>query len=109
MFLSKVKKNNVYPRKPQFYYIKVGFKGVKTIQACFRDVKKKKKKKKLGLGKGGLNSGVVLFLSVGNSEFYCIFTANRVDNSSKLVSLVSMGNKIRHIRISSLSSLLDLF
>ena len=25
------KKNNVYPSKPQFYYIKVGFKGVKII------------------------------------------------------------------------------
>ena len=25
----KNKKNNVYPYKPQFYYIKVGFKGVK--------------------------------------------------------------------------------
>ena len=37
MFLSKHKKNNVYPCKPQFYYIKVGFKGVKIIQACFRD------------------------------------------------------------------------
>ena len=24
-------KNNVYPCKPQFYYIKVGFKGVKII------------------------------------------------------------------------------
>ena len=31
MFLSKNKKNNVYPEKPQFYYIKVGFKGVKII------------------------------------------------------------------------------
>ena len=31
MFLSKNKKNNVYPCKPRFYYIKVGFKGVKTI------------------------------------------------------------------------------
>ena len=29
MFSSKNKKNNVYPCKPQFYYIKVGFKGVK--------------------------------------------------------------------------------
>ena len=28
MFLSR---NNVYPCKPQFYYIKVGFKGVKII------------------------------------------------------------------------------
>ena len=31
MFLSRNKQNNVYPYKPQFYYIKVGFKGVKTI------------------------------------------------------------------------------
>ena len=31
MFLSRSKKNNVYPCKPQFYYIKVGFKGVKII------------------------------------------------------------------------------
>ena len=37
MFLSRNKKDNVYPCKPQFYYIKVGFKGVKIIQACFRD------------------------------------------------------------------------
>ena len=31
MFLSRNKTNNVYPCKPQFYYIKVGFKGVKII------------------------------------------------------------------------------
>ena len=31
MFLSRNKKSNVYPFKPQFYYIKVGFKGVKII------------------------------------------------------------------------------
>ena len=31
MFLSKNKVNNVYPCKHQFYYIKVGFKGVKNI------------------------------------------------------------------------------
>ena len=37
MFLSRNKKNNVYPCKPQFYYIKVGFKGVNIIWACFRD------------------------------------------------------------------------
>ena len=30
-FLSRNKKNNVYPCKPQFYYIKVGFKGVRII------------------------------------------------------------------------------
>ena len=37
MFLSRNKKNNVYPCKPQFYYINLGFKGVKIIQVCFRD------------------------------------------------------------------------
>ena len=31
MFLSRNKKKNIYPYKPQFYYIKVGFKGVKII------------------------------------------------------------------------------
>ena len=31
MFLSRNKKNDVYPCKPQFYYIKVVFKGVKII------------------------------------------------------------------------------
>ena len=30
-FLSRNKKNNVYPYKPQFYYTKVGFKGVNII------------------------------------------------------------------------------
>ena len=31
IFLRRNKKNNVNPRKPQFYYIKVGFKGVNFI------------------------------------------------------------------------------
>ena len=31
MFLNRNKKNYVYPCKPQFYYIKVGFKGVNII------------------------------------------------------------------------------
>ena len=31
IFLSKNKKNNAYPCKPQFYYIKLGFNGVKII------------------------------------------------------------------------------
>ena len=31
MFSSKNKENNVSPCKPQFYYIKVGFKGIKII------------------------------------------------------------------------------
>ena len=31
MLLSRNKKNNVYPCKPQFYYIKVEFMGVKII------------------------------------------------------------------------------
>ena len=37
MFLSRSKKNNVYPYKPQFYYIKMGFQGVKIILVCFHD------------------------------------------------------------------------
>ena len=35
--LNRNKKNNVYPCKPKFYYMKVRFKGVKIILACFRD------------------------------------------------------------------------
>ena len=35
--LSRNKKNNVYPCKHQFYYIKEGFKVVKIIYACYRD------------------------------------------------------------------------
>ena len=31
MFLTRNKKHNVYPCKPQFYHKKVGFKGVKII------------------------------------------------------------------------------
>ena len=31
MFLSRNKKNNLYPYKPQFKYIKMGFKGVNII------------------------------------------------------------------------------
>ena len=31
MCLNRNKKNNIYPCKPQFYFIKVGFKGVKII------------------------------------------------------------------------------
>ena len=31
MFLSRNKKNSVHLCKPQFYYIKVGFKGVNII------------------------------------------------------------------------------
>ena len=37
MFSSKNKTNNVYPCKPQFYYIKVGFKGVKIIASSARE------------------------------------------------------------------------
>ena len=31
MFLRRNKKNNVYPCKPQFYYIKAGFVGINII------------------------------------------------------------------------------
>ena len=39
MFLNRNKKNNVCPSKPQFYYIKLGFKGIKIIYVCFRNDK----------------------------------------------------------------------
>ena len=35
MFLSKNKKNNIYPCKPQFYYIKWGLKGSKLYIGMF--------------------------------------------------------------------------
>ena len=35
MFLSRNKNNNVYPCKPQFYYIKVGFKGPTLYRHVF--------------------------------------------------------------------------
>ena len=35
MLLSRNKKNNVYPCKPQLYYIKVGFQGVKIYRYVF--------------------------------------------------------------------------
>ena len=35
MFLSRNKKNNVYPYKPQFYYIKVGFRVSKLYRYVF--------------------------------------------------------------------------
>ena len=31
MFWAEIRKNNVYPCKSQFYYMKVGFKGIKII------------------------------------------------------------------------------
>ena len=31
LFLSRNKEHDVYPCKPQFYYINVGFKGIKII------------------------------------------------------------------------------
>ena len=37
MFWSKNKKNRYTPSKPQFYYIKVGFKGLFIARICFPD------------------------------------------------------------------------
>ena len=38
MFKSKNKKKHAYPCKPQFYYIKVGCKGVYITGTCLHDV-----------------------------------------------------------------------
>ena len=35
MFTNRNKKINAYPCKPQFYYIKLGFKGVKLYRRVF--------------------------------------------------------------------------
>ena len=35
MFLNRNKKNITYPCKPQFYYMKVGFKGLKICRHVF--------------------------------------------------------------------------
>ena len=35
MFLSRNKKSNVYPCRPKFYYIKMGFKGSKLYKHVF--------------------------------------------------------------------------
>ena len=34
------RRNNVYPGKPQFYYKKVGCKGVFVTRTCFHDARK---------------------------------------------------------------------
>ena len=38
MFWSKNKDNRYTPAYPSFVYIKVGFKGVNILRACFPDV-----------------------------------------------------------------------
>ena len=38
MFQGKKKEKSVYPGKPQFYYIKVGSKGVYITQTCYHDL-----------------------------------------------------------------------
>ena len=71
MFLSRNKKNNVYPCKPQLYYIKVGFKGSKLYsmfswrqwhqnEAHKTDSMQNQKKKK----RGGKNAVCSLFNNV---------------------------------------------
>ena len=37
MFCKEIRKNYIYPCKPQYYHIKVGFKGVNIVKICFRD------------------------------------------------------------------------
>ena len=67
MFLSRNKKNNVYPCKSQFYYIKVGlFKGVKIILARFRDVMASTNKS------ADLGQNVRLRLVLLNAALFCI-------------------------------------
>ena len=74
MFKSRNKKNNVYPCKPQFYYIKVGFKGVKIIQVCFLDADL--------LLKNVESTLVPTYICFGNDSFL-----HQVTNNSQKVKL----------------------
>ena len=58
--LSSNKKNNAYPCKSQFYYIKVGLKGVKIILACLRDALMQVKEKRKSLSSSS-NELCILF------------------------------------------------
>ena len=37
LYIKAKIRNNVYPRKPQFYYIKVGCEGVNITRTCYHD------------------------------------------------------------------------
>ena len=50
LFFEQNKKNNIYPCKPQFYYIKGGFKGESKLYRCVFAMKKATWKKILHLG-----------------------------------------------------------
>ena len=60
MFLSRNKKNNLYPCKPQFYYIKVGLKRVNIIFACFRDEQLVGKLNKIHHWKNGVSKILIM-------------------------------------------------
>ena len=90
-------KNNVYPCKTQFYYIKVEFKGVKTILACFRDVRTISKINKnfsgvsinFTLAKRHPYSHVGLFCASANPDH-----SNRFEPTSKPFRLVHHFNTL---------------
>ena len=77
MLLNRNTKHNVYPCKPQFYYIKVGFlsgsklyRHVSVMKVIFFQPTSTnifQEKKHLGLAKAGLNRGVVSISSGLNS------------------------------------------
>ena len=66
MLLSRNEKNNVYLCKPQFYYIEVGFKGVKIIYVCLCDVRKNCVDPHQT---ATLGSGLILFAGAGLFDF----------------------------------------
>ena len=68
MLLSRNKKNKVYPCKPQFYYIKVGFNGVKIYRhVCVMYS---------STSFGGMHSNIVAY--VFTSVFICGMYSNKV-------------------------------
>ena len=104
MFSSRNKKNNVYPCKPQFHYIKVGLKRVKIIYACFRDVrgqfacnvkayiflKKKKNKKKKKNEIYSRMSSVEFFIQHINTNLNFFVEKQRIHKRTKFSFIKSL-------------------
>ena len=79
MFLSRNKKNYVYPCKPQFYYIKVGLKGSKLYRHVFMMKTKQSQSSRLSPAK-----------FVYRAEYHCVLKSTIVGS---VVSKIDSSNK----------------
>ena len=88
MFWSKNKKKHVYPRKPQFYYIKVGCKGVFVTHTCFRDA--------IILYKNGTSSGSKYHGRVYMMLCHCSMVMYNLKIPTRVTSSQSLASRMRH-------------